>query len=153
MGNYVFTTDALLEALRADAEDGDSRPRHGRLDHPALVADAARRPSTTSRQHRARARTERDHGYWRDVGTIDAYYDAHMRPGLRASRSSTSTTSAGRSAPLPRSCRRPSSCEGGIAQDSMVGAGTIICGGDRAQLGDQPGRADRARAPRCPDWC
>ena len=39
MGNYVFTTDALLEALRTDAADENSVARHGRLDH----ADAGRR--------------------------------------------------------------------------------------------------------------
>ncbi len=39
MGNYVFTTDALLEALRTDAEDENVGARHGRLDH----ADARRR--------------------------------------------------------------------------------------------------------------
>ena len=39
MGNYVFTTDALLEALRTDAADDVVGARHGRLDH----ADARRR--------------------------------------------------------------------------------------------------------------
>ena len=54
--------------------------------------------------------TERDRGYWRDVGTLDAYYDAHMDlVSVHAGRS-TSTTGSGRSSPTRRRCRRRSSC-------------------------------------------
>ena len=45
--------------------------------------------------------TDRDRGYWRDVGTLDAYYDAHMDLHLGRTRSSTSTTATGRSSRWP----------------------------------------------------
>ena len=71
--------------------------------------------------------TDRDRGYWRDVGTLDAYYDAHMdlvsvHPifNLYNDRWPISTAAA----PLPPA----KFVEGGIAQDSIVGAGTIISG-------------------------
>ena len=54
------------------------QPRHGRQHHPDAGRAAAPPTCTTSRRTSSRARRERDHGYWRDVGTLDAYYDAHM---------------------------------------------------------------------------
>ena len=78
MGNYMFTTEALIEAVTADAEADVLEPRHGRQHRPDAGRAAARRTSTTSRATRCRERRERDRGYWRDVGTLDAFYDAHM---------------------------------------------------------------------------
>ena len=43
-----------------------------------LVEHRRRRTSTTSRRNDVPGATERERGYWRDVGTLDAYYDAHM---------------------------------------------------------------------------
>ena len=76
MGNYVFTTEALLDALRADAEDGDSDHDMGGDIIPRMVApgDAAVYDFADNEVPGA---TDRDRGYWRDVGTIDAYYEAH----------------------------------------------------------------------------
>ena len=77
MGNYIFTAQLLIDALVEDAETphshhdlgGDLIPRLvGRGE--AAVYDFARNVVPGS--------TEQDHGYWRDVGTLDAYYDAHM---------------------------------------------------------------------------
>jgi hypothetical protein len=77
MGNYVFTTDALLEALRKDAEDEHSVHDMGGSIMPmfAETGDAWVYDFSTNIVPGA---TERDHGYWRDVGTIDSYFDAHM---------------------------------------------------------------------------
>ena len=105
MGNYVFTTEALLEAVRDDALRRDQQARPGRQHHPDAGRGAARPRSTTSPTTTCPGATDRDRGYWRDVGTLDAYYDAHMdlivvHPvfnlyNRRAGRSSPATT------PLP----------------------------------------------------
>ena len=77
MGNYVFTTEVLLEALRADAADAESKHDMGGDIIPMLV-DARRAEVYDFADNEVPGATERDRGYWRDVGTIDSYYDAHM---------------------------------------------------------------------------
>src|ERR687889_2196652 len=77
MGNYVFSTDALLEALRADAEDPDSVHDMGGSIMP-MLADAGEAYVYDFSTNIVPGATERDHAYWRDVGTMDSYYDAHM---------------------------------------------------------------------------
>ncbi|HEX6022401.1 MAG TPA: glucose-1-phosphate adenylyltransferase [Solirubrobacter sp.] len=77
MGNYVFSTEALISTVSADANDPDSKHDIGGNIIPRLVEqnDAQVYDFSTNEVPGA---TERDRGYWRDVGTIDAYYDAHM---------------------------------------------------------------------------
>jgi glucose-1-phosphate adenylyltransferase len=77
MGNYVFTTEALVEAVTADAADEASNHDLGGNIIPNLVAsgDAAVYDFAANEVPGA---TDRDRGYWRDVGTLDAYFDAHM---------------------------------------------------------------------------
>jgi glucose-1-phosphate adenylyltransferase len=77
MGNYVFTASTLVEAVNLDAEDQGSRHDIGGNLIPALVAAGEAHVYDFSKNH-VPGETERDHGYWRDVGTIDSYYDAHM---------------------------------------------------------------------------
>jgi glucose-1-phosphate adenylyltransferase len=76
MGNYLFTTQAMVDALGADARNPESHHDMGRDIIPMLVAkgDAAVYDFSSNV---VPGETERDHGYWRDVGTIDSYYDAH----------------------------------------------------------------------------
>jgi glucose-1-phosphate adenylyltransferase len=77
MGNYVFTTEALVDAVTADAADEASNHDIGGNIIPNLVAagDAAVYDFAANEVPGA---TDRDRGYWRDVGTLDAYFDAHM---------------------------------------------------------------------------
>jgi glucose-1-phosphate adenylyltransferase len=77
MGNYVFTTAALVEAVNLDAEVEASRHDLGGDIIPDLVArgEAAVWDFAESRVPGV---SERERGYWRDVGTLDAYFDAHM---------------------------------------------------------------------------
>jgi glucose-1-phosphate adenylyltransferase len=77
MGNYVFSTDALLDALRADAEDPTSVHDMGGNIIPMLVAKGDAEVYDF-KDNEVPGSTERDRGYWRDVGTLDSYYDAHM---------------------------------------------------------------------------
>ena len=77
MGNYIFTSDALIEALIADAENEDSRHDMGGDIIPSFVSrgDAQVYDFTANE---VPGSTDRDKAYWRDVGTLDAYHEAHM---------------------------------------------------------------------------
>ena len=77
MGNYVFTTRALCEAVTADAQDPDSKHDMGGNIIPMLVAKGEANVYDF-RDNQVPGSTERDRGYWRDVGTLDSFYDAHM---------------------------------------------------------------------------
>jgi glucose-1-phosphate adenylyltransferase len=77
MGNYIFTTDALIEAVCRDAEASSSSHDMGGNIVPMLVESGAAHVYDFSRNV-VPGESGRDHGYWRDVGTLDAYFDAHM---------------------------------------------------------------------------
>jgi glucose-1-phosphate adenylyltransferase len=77
MGNYLFTTEALIDAVCADAEADTSKHDMGGNIVPMMVESRAAHVYDFSRNV-VPGESERDHGYWRDVGTLDAYYDAHM---------------------------------------------------------------------------
>ncbi|WP_328911808.1 MULTISPECIES: glucose-1-phosphate adenylyltransferase [unclassified Streptomyces] len=77
MGNYLFTTKTLLDALHEDAEDPRSVHDMGGSILPRLTEQGVAQVYDFDRNH-VPGETARDHGYWRDVGTLDAYYDAHM---------------------------------------------------------------------------
>jgi glucose-1-phosphate adenylyltransferase len=126
MGNYVFTTDALLDALRVDAEDNDSDHDMGGDIIPHLVGRGEANVYDFA-DNVVPGATDRDSGYWRDVGTIDAYYEAHtdlvsVHPIFNLYNQRWPIRTA--MDPLPPA----KFVEGGIAQDSIVGAGTIISG-------------------------
>lgn len=127
MGNYVFTTDALIEALRKDAADENSVHDMGGSIMP-MLADAGDAWVYDFSTNIVPGATERDHGYWRDVGTIDSYYDAHMdlvsvTPvfNLYNDRWPIFT--------LPPQLPPAKFVLGGRAEESMVSAGVIIGGG------------------------
>ena len=77
MGNYVFNTDALIEALEIDAARLNTKHDMGGDIIPHFVerGDAAVYDFTTNE---IPGSTDRDNQYWRDVGTLDSYYDANM---------------------------------------------------------------------------
>jgi len=77
MGNYIFSTDVLLDAVRRDAYDEGSVHDMGGNVIPSLVADGAAQVYDFA-DNQVPGATDRDRGYWRDVGTIDQYHDAHM---------------------------------------------------------------------------
>lgn len=77
MGNYVFDTDALVEAVTTDAADDSSKHDMGGNIIPAFV-DKGDAFAYDFRDNLIPGVTDRDFGYWRDVGTIDSFYDSHM---------------------------------------------------------------------------
>ncbi|WP_149360913.1 glucose-1-phosphate adenylyltransferase [Lolliginicoccus suaedae] len=126
MGNYVFTTKALVEALREDAANQDSDHDMGGDIIPMLVARGEASVYDFDDNHVPGA-TERDRGYWRDVGTIDAFYEAHMdlvspQPVFNL---------YNRKWPIRGAVENLAPAkfiEGGLAQESVVGAGSVISG-------------------------
>lgn len=77
MGNYVFNTDVLRDVITRDAESEDSRHDLGGDIIPALVDEGAARVYDFA-GNVVPGQREEEKGYWRDVGTIDAYYEANM---------------------------------------------------------------------------
>jgi glucose-1-phosphate adenylyltransferase len=77
MGNYVFSTEVLLEALRADAGDEASVHDMGGNIVPYLV-EQKKAFVYDFAENAVPGTTDRDRGYWRDVGTIDTYHESHM---------------------------------------------------------------------------
>ncbi|MSX13616.1 MAG: glucose-1-phosphate adenylyltransferase, partial [Actinobacteria bacterium] len=125
-GNYVFSTDVLLEALRVDAADTSSIHDMGANIIPMLTAAGVAQVYDFAANF-VPGETDRDKGYWRDVGSLDSYHDAHMdlvsvHPifNLYNRRWPILTN-------LP-SLPPAKFVEGGNAHDSMVGAGTVISG-------------------------
>jgi glucose-1-phosphate adenylyltransferase len=76
MGNYIFRTDALLDALRRDALDPSSKHDMGGNIIPLLVGQSDAQVYDF-RDNDVPGSTDRDRDYWRDVGTLDAFYEAH----------------------------------------------------------------------------
>ena len=77
MGNYVFSASTLAEAVSIDAANEDSKHDVGGDLIPMLVDQGVAHVHDFTK-NKVPGETERDHAYWRDVGTLDAYYDAHM---------------------------------------------------------------------------
>ena len=77
MGNYVFSTQTLVDAVTVDAADETSHHDLGGNIIPALVERGTAHVWDFA-ESSVPGVSERERGYWRDVGTLDAYYDAHM---------------------------------------------------------------------------
>ncbi len=126
MGNYVFSTDVLIEALKIDAGDeGSVHDMGGNL--IPMLTDSGDAYVYDFHSNVVPGSTDRDHAYWRDVGTLDAYHDAHMdlvsvHPVFNLYNRQWPILSS------PPSLPPAKFVEGGNAHDSMVGAGSIIAG-------------------------
>lgn len=77
MGNYCFNTDVLVDELNKDAANPESDNDFGKNIIPNLYPKGSVYVYDFHR-NRVPGALEREHGYWRDVGTIDAYYEANM---------------------------------------------------------------------------
>jgi glucose-1-phosphate adenylyltransferase len=132
MGNYVFTTDALLKALEDDAARLDTKHDMGGDIIPYFVErnDAAVYDFTTNDIPGA---SDRDRQYWRDVGTMDSYYDANMDlisplPLFNLYNLQWPIYTRQSVSP-PAKFVRSASGRSGEAHDSIVSAGVVVSGG------------------------
>ncbi len=73
MGIYVFSTNVLKEELNADAQNTDSKHDFGKNILPAMVAKKAKVFAYNFKDE-----NKKEAKYWRDIGTLDAYYEANM---------------------------------------------------------------------------
>jgi len=127
MGNYVFTTDVLLEALRADAKDENSVHDMGGSIIPMLVREGAARVYDFA-DNDVPGSTDRDRGYWRDVGTIDSYHEAHqdlvsIHPVFNLYNRQWPIYTSFQQLPPAKLV------EGGEAHESMIANGAVVAGG------------------------
>lgn len=128
MGNYIFTREALVEALRSDAADEGSVHDMGGNIIPMLT-EAGLAHVYDFGNNEVPGATDRDRAYWKDVGSIDAYHEAHMdlvsvHPIFNLyNRKWPIITSALGSMPPAKFV------EGGNAHESIIGAGAVIAGG------------------------
>jgi glucose-1-phosphate adenylyltransferase len=77
MGNYVFDADILMDAVIRDGENPESNHDMG----GDIVPDFVRRGEAGAydlNRNDMPGSTDRDKFYWRDVGTIDSFFDAHQ---------------------------------------------------------------------------
>lgn len=77
MGNYIFSTEALVDAVKRDAKNISSNHDMGGDIIPGFVSSGSAYVYDFSTNY-VPGSTEQDRGYWRDVGTIDSYYAASM---------------------------------------------------------------------------
>jgi glucose-1-phosphate adenylyltransferase len=127
MGIYVFRTAVLLEALRADAERADSTHDFGRDIIPRLLGDQR---VVAYDFHDLNNKVVR---YWRDVGTIDAYYEANMdlvavSPEFNLYDHAWPMRTRMPQAPPAKFVFAQEGWRMGIATDSMVAPGAIVSG-------------------------
>jgi glucose-1-phosphate adenylyltransferase len=132
MGNYVFSTRTLLEAMAADAHQPDSDHQIGGDVLPRLVAasDAYLYDFSTND---VPGSTERDRDYWRDAGTLDAFHAMHMDlvdvdPVFNLYNREWPLYTWTEPAP-PAKLVFDEEGRRGVAYDSMVSQGVIVAGG------------------------
>lgn len=131
MGNYIFSTGCLLRELYADAAREDSAHDFGRDILPRLVGRDMY--AYDYRTNRIPGDPEGAHAYWRDVGTLEAYYDASMdlrtvTPNLNLYNKQWPLRSAAYDDP-PAKFTFDDEGRRGHAIDSIVAGGSILSGG------------------------
>jgi len=132
MGNYIFSTDVLLRELAHDAADEESSHDFGRDILPSLVK---RDPvyAYDFQTNKIPGERPEDGSYWRDVGTIDAYYEANMdlravKPALNLYNRQWPLRTSGFPDP-PAKFTFDDENRRGVAIDSVVSGGCILSGG------------------------
>jgi len=128
MGIYVFSTKVLIEELLADAEDPDSSHDFGKDILPRCLA---RRRVMAYDFIDINAKAAR---YWRDVGTLDAYYDANMdliavSPEFNLYDTRWPIRMRAIQAPPAKFVFAVEGMRIGVAVDSIVSPGCIVSGG------------------------
>ena len=140
MGNYIFSTDLLVREILADAKTQGQRTRF-RQGHFATADWPGRHVRLRfSDEHHSR-RSDRSAQYWRDVGTLDAYYEASMdlrsvSPALNLYNRQWPLRTAGYF-DAPAKFVFDEDGRRGMAIDSIIAGSSIISGGSvsRSVLG------------------
>jgi glucose-1-phosphate adenylyltransferase len=149
MGNYVFSTRILVEAVRADAENKDSVHDMGGNIITMLV-EAGMAAVYDFAQNKVPGANERDRGYWRDVGTLDSYWEANMdlisvHPIFNLYNHEWPIHTGFSSQP-PAKFVFDDEERRGVALDSIISAGVIVSGGTVRRSVLSPGVSVHSRA-------
>ena len=132
MGNYIFSTRTLLDLLTTDAKDPNSRHDFG-MDILPKLAGTAPMYAYNFEANRIPGEAGDSAPYWRDVGTIDAYYEAnmdlnHVKPELNLYNREWPVRSTSYPDP-PAKFVFDEDGRRGEALDSIVSGGCILSGG------------------------
>ncbi|WBU38582.1 glucose-1-phosphate adenylyltransferase [Homoserinibacter sp. YIM 151385] len=140
MGNYVFDADVLIDAVIRDGERAESNHDMGGDIVPDFVdrGDAA---VYDLQRNEVPGSTDRDRFYWRDVGTIDSFFEAHQDlisalPVFNLYNQDWPIFSQQLNSP-PAKFVRDGRDRVGTAIDSIVSLGCVVSGGhlERSVLG------------------
>jgi glucose-1-phosphate adenylyltransferase len=128
MGIYLFSTDVLLEALHEDAQHADTLHDFGRDVIPRLLQKAR------VMAYDFRDLNAKQSRYWRDVGTLDAYYEANMDlvnvvPEFNLYDQQWPIRTKVTQQPPAKFVFAQEGRRMGVAVDSVVSAGCIVSGG------------------------
>jgi glucose-1-phosphate adenylyltransferase len=164
MGNYIFDRDVLIDMVNRDAADASSDHDFGKDILPKLIGKVDMY-AYDFESNRIEGDAEKISPYWRDVGTLDAYFEANMDvraidPPLNLYNRKWPLRTAGYSDP-PAKFIFDDENRRGQAHDSLLSGGCIISGGTvkRSVLGrwvrvhSHALRVFRSRhvsPPRCP---
>ncbi|MHB1284948.1 MAG: glucose-1-phosphate adenylyltransferase [Leptospirales bacterium] len=134
MGNYIFDAKFLVDVLTRDAADIDSSHDFGKNILPSLARQRLVHVYDFSR-NTIPGMTEVEKGYWRDIGQIDAYWQANMdlvavSPAFNLYNPHWNVrTYRPQLPPAKFVFSDEANRRVGIATDSIVGSGSIISGG------------------------
>ena len=78
MGNYIFETEELVKEVQEDANNPESSHDFGKNIIPKMLKDGQNIYVYDFSQNEYTGMTESERGYWRDVGSIDSYWQANM---------------------------------------------------------------------------
>ena len=132
MGNYIFSTRTLLDLLKADAKDPNSHHDFGMDILPKLAGNTPIY-AYNFETNRIPGEAEDSLPYWRDVGTIEAFYEAnmdlnHVKPALNLYNREWPVRSTSYPDP-PAKFVFDDEGRRGEALDSIVSGGCILSGG------------------------
>jgi len=134
MGNYVFGREVLCEVLESDARSDTSSHDFGHDVLPAMVEQGRRVLAYDFESNRLPGRpADQPNSYWRDVGTLEAYYEASLDlkevvPKLDLYNREWPINALGSTA-APAKFVHDSGGRVGEAHQSVIGPGSIISGG------------------------
>jgi glucose-1-phosphate adenylyltransferase len=135
MGNYIFNTEVLEREVAQDAEIADSKHDFGHDVLPRMVRAGEKVIAYDFAKNEVPGEDERGTGYWRDIGTISAYWEAQMdlieiHPHFNLYNTRWPIrTGVTHDPPAKFVFRDEAHARVGIATDSLVSHGCIISGG------------------------
>jgi glucose-1-phosphate adenylyltransferase len=134
MGNYFFKSDVLVDALHEDAANPHSRHDFGANVIPMLVEQGKRVYLYDYSRNSIEGEDGVSNTFWRDVGTIDDYYDANMevkrvRPMFNLYNRNWPIRTAHPNYPPAKFVFAEETGRFGKAVDSVIADGVIISGG------------------------